>query len=149
MTTPEYSGRRRIVTIRIKTNFHDPIYFGDRVRSVRNGNVMFGVIMLADHRHAPPERVELPGDFDSFRAVARTPRYEWQRGVLGNLNKSREGRVFVYEEKGLFVAPYDNLEDRQVEKTATWFARSPARAWTTRRAARAWSPLPATTCASR
>ncbi len=133
VTTPEYSGRRWIVTIRLKTNFRDPIYFGDLKRSVRNGNVMFGVIMPADHRHPPPERVELPDDFESFRAVVRTPRYEWQRGVLGNLNKSRDGRVFVYEEKGLFVAPYDNLAeiDRENPKTDTWFARtralSPAR----------------------
>ena len=46
--------------------------------------------------------------------------------MLGNLDKSRDGRVFVYTAKDHFVAPSDDLQelDRDNPKTDTWFART-------------------------
>ena len=125
VTTSESFGSGRIVTIRLKKGFRGPIYFGDRVRSVRNGNVMFGEILLARHDDKPQPAV-LPDDLSGLRNVARSPRYEWKRGVLGNLDKSRNGRVFVYTAKGLFVAPFVDLQklDRDNPKTDTWFAKT-------------------------
>lgn len=121
LATPETNGVAGIITIQLADDFQGPLYFADRVKSIRGQNLMFGVI-----RKSTAEAVEalvIPPDYSIRRTsrVLSAGRIDWDENrTLGNLDAIKVRQVFRSPKRGE-IPDLEKPEEKAKWPLAGWF----------------------------